>query len=183
MLDLLRFCLFTLSIPFLLASCELDPAGSPELTLPPISCEKKQTYGCLIDGEVFRPNSLSVVPMIAEYYYFNYNGYPLSGTLTIDGNSDSPRRLIRISLKNQVMDTGTYYLGIDSTKHGTVRYSLNSRTYYYCRSGMYGELHVSGIDTIQRIICGTFGFDAVNKDDDQDTVKIRDGRFDLEFFY
>jgi hypothetical protein len=39
------------------------------------------------------------------------------------------------------------------------------------------------LDTVNNIISGTFQFDAINENDDTDTIKIREGRFDVKFTY
>ena len=48
---------------------------------------------------------------------------------------------------------------------------------------MWGWLHIAYLDTINHIASGTFEFDAVNKNNNKDTVRIRDGRFDAKFIY
>ena len=56
--------------------------------------------------------------------------------------------------------------------------------YYICPdSSAYGWLHISRLDTIAHITSGTFEYDAVNEDDNTDTIKIREGRFDAKFIY
>ena len=44
-------------------------------------------------------------------------------------------------------------------------------------------LTVIKLDTVNQIISGIFQFDAINEDDMTDTVKIREGRFDVTFTY
>lgn len=48
---------------------------------------------------------------------------------------------------------------------------------------MYGKIHITNIDTMNKFISGIVEFDAVNEKDDTDTVKIRQGRFDCKFLY
>ena len=48
---------------------------------------------------------------------------------------------------------------------------------------MNGWLHIQFLDTIKHIASGTFEFDAVNEINNKDTVKVREGRFDIKFLY
>ena len=56
---------------------------------------------------------------------------------------------------------------------------------FNCQKDMYGKIHITNIDTMNKFISGIFEFDAVNEkdDNDTDTVKIRQGRFDCKFLY
>jgi hypothetical protein len=45
------------------------------------------------------------------------------------------------------------------------------------------SLTILKLDTVNNIISGTFQFDAINEEDDTDTIKIREGRFDVKFTY
>jgi hypothetical protein len=53
--------------------------------------------------------------------------------------------------------------------------------YYLVKSKKVGNLIVSQFDFKNKIISGTFEFEAVNKNDPTDIVKITKGRFDVDF--
>ena len=162
------------------SSC-LKERLNPKPKLPPITCgAERSTFGCYVNDNVFLPEGVNA--LVAEY---NFKENPSKGTFGINAYRNTRNEAVRITLKNQVFDTGYYKLGFDDYSNGSVRYSNLTKNFdtYWCHGDMYGHMHITQIDTIHRRICGTFSFDAVNWNNNQDTVKIRDGRFDTEFFY
>lgn len=188
----LTYILFYLSLIacLLLSNCIKDRKLSDVIAnqtwvLPPITCEKNKSFGCLINDRVYLAFGLN---SLRPYYYFKP---PLKGTFSITaenrGNYDL-REALHISLQNQVFDTGTYSLAAPIDSSWTVSFATRSTgggpyTYYHCLTGMYGQIHFQSIDTADRKICGTFALDLVNEIEPYDTIRIRDGRFDVEFFY
>lgn len=176
-----RFILLTFGLSGLLGSCLKELELKPKL--PPITCgAERSTFGCYVDENIFLPQGFN-----SFVVFYDIKNVSVKGTLEINAYRNTRREAVRIYLKNQVFDTGYYKLGFDDYSIGSVRYY--NRNYpdpgvsYYCKEGMFGELHISHIDTVNRIVCGTFSFDAVSEQNNQDTVKIREGRFDTEFFY
>ncbi len=55
----------------------------------------------------------------------------------------------------------------------------NGVVQYFTDNNNFGELTISKLDTQQKIISGTFWYDAVNAVGDK--VEVRDGRFDMRY--
>ena len=84
-----------------------------------------------------------------------------------------------------IYQVGEYKLDLDDTalnreNRGGGRIRNQGKTYFTFEQNM-GELEILRLDTINQIISGTFQFDAINEDDITDTIKIREGRFDVKF--
>jgi len=165
-------------VPFFLTSCLRDTAPKPEASLPPISCEGRNKMGCLLNGAMFLPDGINAFSL--EYHHRKGK---YQGSLTLKAKKNWANEVVEFNLVDIVLDTGDYSLSSNDVKLGHSRYFSNFPIEYYCLEGMYGKLHVSGIDTTNRIICGTFEFDAVSNKDEKDTIRIRDGRFDAKYWY
>jgi hypothetical protein len=63
------------------------------------------------------------------------------------------------------------------------QFIINSNIYssnqFYTTNTNIGELKITRLDTQQKIISGTFWYDAINPQGE--IVKIRDGRFDMHY--
>lgn len=57
--------------------------------------------------------------------------------------------------------------------------SNTTYTEYLTTSSIIGELKMTKFDEINRIVSGTFWFDAVNNNGEQ--VQVREGRFDVHY--
>ena len=169
-----------LSLAFILDSCLKDPIVDNPPKLPPITCEAEGTGGCLVNGDLFLPKGAG--SLIGQY---NFKDNSVKGSFRLAITRRSEREAVRIVLYNMVFDTGYYKLGYNNIYIGSARYYniTDHVDSYYCGDANFGILHITKIDTIERIICGTFAFDAVNQENDQDTIRIREGRFDVKFIY
>lgn len=52
---------------------------------------------------------------------------------------------------------------------------------YYTEENSNNWMEITRLDSANRIVSGVFQFDLVSDEVDMDTIKVRDGRFDLEF--
>ena len=183
--------LLLLSFLFMQSRCK-DEKPEPPLQLPPITQEGKNTMGCLVNGEVYAvPIKTLNYEMQCEYYYRSFEP-DLYGTFVISSSSgkySDLKKTIVINMSREVFDTGYFALQYRKTG-GKIRKALystfdgNKGIYFICPdSNSYGWMHISRLDTIAHIASGTFEFDAVNEDDNTDTIKIREGRFDAEYDY
>lgn len=64
--------------------------------------------------------------------------------------------------------SGGYYIGM-----------IYTSTEYLTSSSVTGELKITKLDEINRIVSGAFRFDAVNKNGEK--VQVREGRFDMNY--
>ncbi|HYG16767.1 MAG TPA: hypothetical protein VEC12_13505 [Bacteroidia bacterium] len=177
--------LLVLVIPLWFAACKPDKPHEPKPELPPITQEGKNTFGCLMNGEVL------AVPFGASssdcYYYYFKHEQDLYGTFSLRFSStiNKETKSININLYDCVFDTGKYRLDEKYEFSKLLRVSSLSfkKQRYYCRENMFGEINILHIDTIKHIISGTFSCDMVNETNINDTVHVREGRFDSEFIY
>ena len=172
-------------LPFVLAACNKLVPDDPEPQLPPITYEGKNTFGCKINGEILAVDKFGN-GLKCEYYYRSFEP-ELYGTFVLRGSSKIKDKQFAIGFHyyNGVFDTGVYdmtlkYEGSNLKKRVFV---ANDENDYYCYENMYGKINIQHIDTINHFASGTFEFDAVNKDNNKDTVRVRDGRFDAKYIY
>lgn len=176
----------SLLLLFFICSCKRDVLRmKPEDSLPAITQNGENTFGCLVDGQLFlaKYTIFGQVKVVSCGYYFNETARFKAGSLFLSG----------IDARNQFPVAGNIFLHkMDVFKVG--RYKLESTACpeeYKCdqiahwNSGLkqnffaeQGELIISKLDLEKKIIAGTFNFTA--KDKDGKTVKITDGRFDLK---
>lgn len=166
--------LFVCSILFTAGSCEKD--NEPQL--PPITQTGKDTFGCLVNGNIWLPESTISFPAIPK----------ISAELKREGNY----RIWKFGASQGA--SSSFYFGIyeDSLKEGKINIPVDElndvglyffskkfeKTSFTWDKELLGELIITKLDTVNMILSGTFWFDAVNMLNE--TVKIRDGRFDLK---
>ncbi|KHJ39502.1 hypothetical protein PBAC_00090 [Pedobacter glucosidilyticus] len=165
------------------SSCKKDKTGID--ALPAATQEGKNTFGCLVNGEVFIPQvrglGLGQVPLSCYYSYENTNsrkGYYLSISATDSKNS--PLRGVDIDTDSLKIEQSKIYKlekagakGIASAEY------VASLDRYYTSSVASGKLKITKLDESKKIISGTFCFDAVNETGEK--VEVREGRFDLKY--
>ncbi len=152
--------------------------------LPPATQEGRGTFGFLVDGQVFKPKGSSFGgPILSCVYQFHKRGYYFQLAAQ---NQSTILRGVSIHTDSMYIEEGRIFKIEDYYKKGGAsgRYST-----YDNNSGMFteymttqiknGELKISKLDTINRIVSGTFWFDAVNKEGQK--VQVREGRFDLKY--
>lgn len=157
-----------------------DTPTNPIDQLPPATQTGANTAGCLVDGQAFLPNNGSTLPLVLNY---------LDGedfTLGIGNEINNELNRILISKYNIQLQVGQTYLlnqefGANSS---TGEYSIDtasppSPNYYSTNPEVTGELNITHHDFERAILSGTFWFDAINSEGE--IVKIREGRFDMEY--
>jgi Family of unknown function (DUF6252) len=163
-------------------------SGNPLDQLPPETQTGANTFGCLVDGKVFLPEGPSLSPILqCAYQYLNTNysqGYFFQLSAKEKGNKEC--ELFSISLGTdslEIFENKTYQLVNYNIGNAAAQYS----NFYACgqfinyntSSTVNGELLIKKFDEINQIASGTFWFNAV--DANGDTVKVTDGRFDMQF--
>jgi len=167
-------------------------ALNPEDQLPPETRTGANTFGCLIDGQPWIPNGgggfSQTRPMIGGYigqrdcHLTNYNVSIFT--------SKSDRTNLEIYLKN-VIQTGRYPLNKSTlttsqncNPENYALYMIDGKTiddpdYNYITTTEYiGFVDVTRADTINRIVAGTFEFEAIDKPSGKE-IKVTQGRFDI----
>nr|WP_315258206.1 hypothetical protein [uncultured Flavobacterium sp.] len=170
--------LLLLTIAIALSCCDKDDdkPKNPIDQLPPATQTGANTFGCLLDGEVFKPgltnNSLDCVYQnINNEYYFSLQG----------NRRDTNNNLIRLGCSTQnlqIIEGQTYQLKerIDGNANGKYFFNLD---FSYTTTTEVGELKITKLDFTNNIVSGTFWFDV--KDSKGVIHQIREGRFDMQF--
>lgn len=180
LLCVLSFLLFTNM------KCKKDDQN-PASQLPPATQEGKETFGCLVNGEVFVPKGINLGgPRLSSYYqYLNSptaQGYFFN--VSAKKNESGRSRDVTIAANNVLIKEGTKYIlknyPDNNEIYGSYGIVSGGIINEYPTKGTYqGELYISRFDDINQIVSGTFWFDAVN--DKGEKVEVREGRFDVHF--
>lgn len=171
---------FLLSLLFS-ASCKrtITPTTPPPEVeqLPPATQEGKNTFGCLINGNIWIPYKTDFSRKLEVWYDQTYR----NGSIRIIAER-----------RKQAIDQNIT-IAIDSLDHVGF-YSLNyreSKIYYddLIKNCIYdsfdasvfktGNLNITKLDYQNRIIAGTFEFTIIKSG--CDTIKATQGRFDVKF--
>jgi hypothetical protein len=167
---------------FLSAGCKKSTVQPrTELSkLPPATQTAQRTFGCLVDGKAFVVKNRSILqgPDIQMNYEFTAGGYyfSISGS---NKNPDGSVTSVYLHADSLAVSEGQT-LKLIGTLPGqaSARYAMLGSVFhqFYTSSASTGELTITKLDAVRGIISGTFNFDCV--DENNQTVKITDGRFD-----
>jgi hypothetical protein len=168
-------------IAFSAASCSEDsPAPTPAPSLPPITQTGENTFGCYVNGELWLPKGNFQNPPLVCSYYNNFV------QINADRVGQNPFTSIHLDFGKVFSDTTfTIHNYLDSAEYQyflfyTSYYPSGPITSYFPLSLNSGELNLLKLDTVNRIMSGTFFFTAIDTATG-DSVNIQDGRFDLRF--
>ncbi len=187
-----------------LYSCSNDDDGTRK-SLPAITSEGKNTFGCKIDGEIFLPRNnggfsagyTTVLRAQYSYYEHEYYGLEPGFHLAISAFNSLTNKSIRIELaaSNEPILTGeTYPITLKNNGFISANYIFSTNTkdpnnpniYYYnsfnhiTTENYDGEITFNLVDEENQIISGVFYFTCVNPETNE-IVEILDGRFDIEY--
>ncbi len=179
-----------------LSGCSLffdrEPRETPEPTLPKLTANGANTFGCLVDGEVWLPESNS-------WTFRRLTGSYSNGVLRLQANKintkDSLHEAIGIKLA-ELWEPGTFHLGhwerdapLEANNAGF--YSLTPLYGDYITLGNEsspesGTVIITSMDTAytsgNRHIAGTFRFTGIEDplySNGGLTVQVTEGRFDI----
>ncbi|HRZ32920.1 MAG TPA: hypothetical protein P5188_11465 [Flavobacterium sp.] len=188
-----------LLVHFILVGCENTDDGTTS-TLPELTTEGKDTFGCLIDGELFLPRKRVYgtpynTPILKAVYVYNeyyFNGYRLA----IYANNEITKKFISITLtggQTALQEGMTYPIAVEEENAITGFYEHWGETIdngdgtgftpvysFYTNAEYYGELELIKLDTVNQIISGRFWFDCEEVHDGS-ISEIREGRFDIKY--
>lgn len=173
-----EYLILILMIVFLM-SCEKEKMPLPT-ELPPITEEGKNTFGCLIENEIYVPEIRRTVWSIpgpqSDPIEFIFPKYPVY-FFTVS--------TIRLVDKDDDQMDAEVEFWVDScvNKPGRYRFSLS----VICEKGGYNSyridnnsLIITKIDTINKIISGQFSAVLTDFSTYTKTINITNGRFDLK---
>lgn len=167
-----KLCLLLLAFSFLLTTsmkCKKDSISiSSENQLPPITQEGKNTFGFLLNGEVWVPKA----PLLRSKLDLSYDPGYKGGSLNIVAYKYEGDHIQQISIGNSnINQKGKYNLFVyfhdDKT---TCSYEVNSLI-------PVGEIIITNFDLNKKIISGTFSFKL--EKDGCPTINGTQGRFDM----
>jgi hypothetical protein len=167
-------------ILFLFASCKKTVTE-----LPPATQTGANTFGAKVNGELWVPQSFGPIHdnTILEAEFFN-------NKLLINARnfSRSPNETeFEINITN-VTGPGTYIMNTDMTlpvsyaNYGYyVKRNVSPQDEWITSSTHTGVVMLTKVDTVNRIISGTFSFEGVSLYNAPQTISITDGRFDVKY--
>ncbi|GLB53179.1 hypothetical protein NBRC110019_22190 [Neptunitalea chrysea] len=169
-----------LTVALTLSCCNNDDdtntSTNPINQLPPATQTGENTFGALLDGEVFIPsggtNPLDCVYQLVSGQYF----FGLQGNKR---DEDFNRITLSISTNAKELEEGQSYQLIENeigNAYATYSFATNATT---TSSNNSGTLTITKLDLDNQIISGTFSFDII--DFEGNLRQIRDGRFDMQF--
>ena len=178
----------------LLESCKKNSVNLAD-QLPALTTEGENTFGCLIDDVPFIVDTIIAgneeiyATTIWDSILHQYGSY-ISVFTNKKFGSDSGRAITLITIQSTEIKTGdVIQMGGDFPQYSDYQgegyfnaglgddYRLYSSTYQ--NTPPSGEVKYTKFDIVNRIISGTFWYDAYN--DDGEKVEMRDGRFDIKF--
>jgi hypothetical protein len=156
--------------------------------LPPATQTGAGTFGCLVDGKVFKPKGdlFSGSIASASYQYLNSSlskGYFFSVSAT--NTSTDFVKGISINTDSLPIKEGQTIILEKYGKKGAAagQFSIIGNDFifheYLTTFSEKGELKITKFDSLNRIVSGTFWFDAINSNGEK--VQVREGRFDMPY--
>ncbi len=170
-----RFCFLTtiLTLAFF-TSCDLGLNTDDKFTeiekLPPITTTGENTFGCLVNGKAF------VVRNSSKQVSIYQQGQLQFGSSIDDGTLDESIYMIL----GDPLITNSIYDFKESDSNAEYQYRNIDVVCYYAFEDTYeGSIQFSNIDRDNFIISGIFEFSSITEG--CDTIKITDGRFDMQY--
>lgn len=162
--------------------CKKDK--TPEEQLPLETQTGAGTFGCLVNGKLFLPKGSPFGgPILSCAYQFINGGYYFHLAAKNDGviltsvaiNTDS----LFISANSTYVLEDFFKKGAASGQYFVANNNTTTWTEFLTTPTITGQLKITKFDEINRIVSGTFWFDAVNSIGEK--VQVRNGRFDMKY--
>ncbi len=160
----MKIFLSHLFVLFLITSC--GSLINPEPELPPITMEGKNTFGCLVNGEVWLPKGDLNNPSLIADLSSNSEFY-------IQANNEVENESIQILITDCC--NKNVEINFDANPNSSAAY-LGKCTLDTDTSAGYFE--ISEYSPRDFILAGTFEFTI---EDECDTIRVTEGRFDVRY--
>lgn len=152
-------------------------------TLPAITSEGKRTFGCLVNNSIWVPSEYK--DRVSCEYLLWKDGGNYYGSLSIRSmkrhfHNDNSCGL-NMTLHNRIFTTGKAPLFENDNTKDYMFLDMDTGYYSNFKPSQDNFINISRLDTVNRIISGTFQCTLVNLYPPRDTVRITEGRFDLRF--
>ena len=150
-----------------------DNCENPIDCLPAITFMGKNTFGCLVDGEIFKPTSTGMGGSGLDVHYKNTG---VIESLSISAINHKKDNAVYLVIVGDIEADNTYKLA--SAKDSTYALYSENLSYYETFKESSGTVIINYFDRDKGIISGVFSFSAKNEAGEE--VSIQKGRFDLE---
>lgn len=167
------------------SQCRKNKPENPADQLPPETQTGANTFGCLVNGKVFKPGGASLIggSLQCNYQIVN-NGYYF---VLIGRNQTGSNLLTSVGLYTDslpIQQGNKFNLKARIKGNSSADYFKALSAYQYeqfnTEGGTYsGELWIKKLDPVNQIVSGTFWFDAVTANGQK--VEVREGRFDVRY--
>lgn len=182
----LKSLLIVLIATALFVSCKKDDVPPIE-QLPAATQEGKNTFGCLVNGQVFKPKgSMFAGPILQCFYQLVDGEYHFGLGANMDGEGECEVYSVKVFNDGSAIENGKIYqLKTRSNSSASAMYTDASSkcgsdlVRYITNEITDGELKITYFNLEKQIVSGTFWFDAVNAKGEK--VEVREGRFDMQF--
>lgn len=174
---------WTFTIAIALIACKKE---NRKEVLPPETQTGANTFGCLVDGEVFTPGGAQLSGGSLNCYYQKVNNkyqFNLVGKNYIDKKNRKSVALLIYGVK--IKENAKYILFKefkDSIGYGSYTYMSDipfDIQEYETDSINQGELYIKYFDSVNQIVSGTFWFNAAHESGK--IVRVSNGRFDMTY--
>ena len=143
--------------------------------LPAPTQEGLNTFGCLVNGEVWRPQGNIGFPNLDISYDPGSRGGVMN--LVAYKIADDQREDISI-YSDSITSEGRYGLGTGNRSWRSAKYLGQSCWYDEDTDYIEGELNITRLDLSTEVISGIFEFTLAKPN--CDTVRVTEGRFDMK---
>ena len=165
--------LFLLAFSLIACNDDDDNPISEIDKLPLATQTGANTFGCLLDGEVFKPDNL---PNSTNCFYQFENGEYYFTVSAARNNANTIATGISLKTEMKEIQEGNTYDLVEPNPNEA--YGLYSYGYLYYTSQIHtGKLTITKLTN--QIVSGTFWFDV--QDTNGVVHQIREGRFDMQY--
>ena len=177
-----QFLLLGISLILLCSSCKKNKPVNPIDQLPPETQTGANTFGCLIDGQLFLPKGDPLSGPIKKAQYQFVNGKQGFG-ISAKNSSSNLVKGVGIQGDSILIKIGIYNLtdfNIKGVLSGSyAEFQSGNINDFYTNTINRGQLVIKFFDTVNQVVSGTYWFDAKNRNGQ--IIQIREGRFDLPY--
>lgn len=169
-MQLLKIIAFITITGLICNSCGKDP-------LPEPSTEGRNTFGCKINGKVWKPNGLQgetppVWPIDITFSQLSADTFNIFIYTSLAGTNEHVQLTLPRAVKgyNALKNTPGEAFGV---------YYDNDFWHYFTSNQGSGSVNFTRIDPVNGIVSGTFEFE-VEGNVNKRKIKITEGRFDID---
>jgi hypothetical protein len=151
-------------------------------TLPEITQEGKNTFGCKVNGEVWVPRVELFVPWYTLDFQFSEADFKGVGNIMCRVLTEKQDEFMQIVFGPTYFSPGPYIQNLQQGRstHASLRV-LDDDYHSIDKDSTLNKVNVQFIDAENNIVSGTFEFKLYNVSDPGDTIRFSEGRFDLRY--